>query len=65
MVYKELENIVRAWQDIQTLRIAVVKTNSVALPFWHKQGFEENGEIKPWVQEQLKTEVIILTKRLQ
>lgn len=63
-VYQATEQMIRLWPETKKIRLGVVRTNAVALPFWHKQGFVENGEVKPWNQDDLKTEVIILTKDL-
>lgn len=42
-----IETLALTWPGIDTLRIAVVRTNADALVFWRKVGFAETGEIKP------------------
>ena len=45
--FDHIKALARAWPDIDTLRVAVVRNNVVALGFWRKVGFVETGEIKP------------------
>lgn len=42
-----IEALARSWPGIDRLRVAVVRTNAVALHFWRKVGFVDTGEIKP------------------
>jgi ribosomal protein S18 acetylase RimI-like enzyme len=42
---QEIERwIVSTWPETHTLRIGVIETNSGALEFWKKLGFEDTGE---------------------
>jgi RimJ/RimL family protein N-acetyltransferase len=45
------------------LRLAVVATNPV-LGFWHKMGFDETGETRPYTGERVTGTVHLLEKRL-
>ena len=39
-----IEQYVREWHCVDTIRIAVVDCNTRALSFWHRNGFVETGE---------------------
>lgn len=45
------------------LRLAVVATNP-ALRFWHRMGFRETGEVKPYAGERVTSTVLLLEKTL-
>ena len=46
---RALEDEVRArWPWVRRLRLSVVRTNDQVLGFWHRMGFTETGEVRPW-----------------
>lgn len=62
--YEAIEARVRQWPQIKVMRAAVVATNAGVLPFWHRMGFRQTGEVKPYRYDKVVSEVMILTKRL-
>ena len=42
--YDLLEQVIRRWPGIDSIRIGVISTNAQALGFWRKRGFIETGE---------------------
>ena len=42
--YGLLEDVIRGWPGMRSVRIGVNELNAPAFPFWHKMGFRENGE---------------------
>jgi GNAT superfamily N-acetyltransferase len=63
--YQLVEEKVRRWPEIDTLRISVVRSNVAVLPFWRRMGFAETGEVRPYVYDKVVSESIILTKSLR
>lgn len=51
-----------AWSGLRRWRISVVRTNERALAFWHRMGYVETGEIKPYRYGHVESEAIILTR---
>ena len=49
----------------QKIRLAVIATNREVLPFWERQGFRCTGEIKPWRQEKIASEAILMEKQVR
>jgi GNAT superfamily N-acetyltransferase len=63
--YLAVEGKVRRWPEIDMLRISVVRSNAVTLPFWRRMGFAETGEVvHPYVYGQLASESVVLAKPL-
>jgi len=58
-----IEEAVRAWPEITTLRIGVLASNPGALAFWRRSGYRETGEIKP-ATPPFVAETIVLEKPL-
>ncbi len=61
---EELQALARTWPEITTLRLAVVATNAVVLPFWTRTGFDDTGQRHPYRQGDHVSESLILTKPL-
>jgi RimJ/RimL family protein N-acetyltransferase len=57
-----VEQAIRAWPEIERLRIGVVAVNEGALAFWRKLGYRETGETK--ANPQFVREVVVLEKPL-
>jgi len=64
VAYQSLEATIRTWQEIKRLRLGVVRTNEIVLPFWKKMGFCLTGEVKPYQYDKLQSETLILEKYL-
>ncbi|RYZ75149.1 MAG: GNAT family N-acetyltransferase, partial [Proteobacteria bacterium] len=60
-----LEDQLHQYPQIQKIRIGVVETNSEVLSFWKKQGVAEIGERKPYVNGDVRSEVLVLEKFLR
>ena len=53
------------WPEVRTMRLAVVDTNAeVATGFWHRQGFEATGEVRPYRYDKLESSVRLYEKQL-
>jgi GNAT superfamily N-acetyltransferase len=63
--YAAVEEQVRSWPEIRSLRAAVVATNSAVLPFWERMGFSATGEVRPYRHDKLTSQSIVLTKSLK
>jgi ribosomal protein S18 acetylase RimI-like enzyme len=63
--FRIAESEVRAWTEIQKIRLAVIATNREVLPFWERRGFRRTGEIKPWRQEKIASEAILMEKQVR
>lgn len=63
-VYELVEAKVRRWPEIDMIRIPVVRTNDIVLPFWRRMGFAETGEVQPYENDDIVSESIILAKSL-
>jgi ribosomal protein S18 acetylase RimI-like enzyme len=55
---------VTATRRARRLRISVVPTNDQVLGFWHRMGFTETGEVRPWRYDKLESESILMDKLL-
>jgi ribosomal protein S18 acetylase RimI-like enzyme len=62
--YAEVERRVRAWGGFARLRLSVARTNLQVLPFWHKLGFRETGEVKPFRAGTVESEGLLMEKHL-
>ncbi len=58
-----IEDAIRTWPEITTLRIGVLASNPGALAFWRRSGYRETGEIKP-ATPPFVAETIVLEKPL-
>jgi diamine N-acetyltransferase len=58
-----VEQAIGPWEEIATVRIAVVASNPDAIAFWHRLGFRETGEVRaaapPFVAD-----IVVLEKPL-
>lgn len=57
-----IEDIVRSWEGMESLRVGVIETNTQAHAFWRKMGFRETGERRK--SDEFIAETIILEKPL-
>lgn len=65
LAFRQMEAIVKGWPEIDTLRIGVVRTNGLVLPFWQKMGFRETGELRPYENGACRSETVVLEKSLR
>lgn len=63
--YEVLESSILNWPEIKTVRIGVVATNSIVIPFWKKMGFMDTGIRKPYRYDQLESEHWIFEKTIK
>jgi ribosomal protein S18 acetylase RimI-like enzyme len=61
-VCMQVEEMVRSWPGMATMRIGVISTNEPAFPFWHKMGYLETGERKRDMS--FIADIVILEKSL-
>jgi diamine N-acetyltransferase len=59
---RKIEELVRSWEGMESLRIGVIETNVTAFAFWKKMGFIETGERKK--ADEFIADTIILEKPL-
>jgi RimJ/RimL family protein N-acetyltransferase len=62
--YRNLEEMICGWGNISKIRLGVLATNDIVLPFWEKMGYIERGGRKPYKNKNIKTKVIILEKTI-
>jgi ribosomal protein S18 acetylase RimI-like enzyme len=60
LAYKAIEEIACAWAGVRKIRIGVVMTNKVVLPFWESIGFRETGERRPYREHGIASETVVL-----
>ncbi len=63
-VYQAIEAVVRTWPGTRKVRIGVIATNSIVLPFWRSLGFRETGVRRPYQDNGIVSETIVLEKEL-
>ena len=63
--YSLVEQVVRGWPEIRSIRIGVVETNSKVLPYWQRMGFVATGEVKPYVEGAVTSRVLALERALE
>jgi RimJ/RimL family protein N-acetyltransferase len=59
-----VEEKIRAWPEIRTIRIGVVESNEQVLGFWKKMGFKDTGARRPYEQGNVRSQTIVLEKPL-
>lgn len=63
--YRQLEaRVTQHWAEVNVLRLSVLESNNIVMPFWRKMGFVETGERKPYESGTFKTEHILFEKAL-
>jgi ribosomal protein S18 acetylase RimI-like enzyme len=62
LAYRRLEEMIAAWESMESIRIGVIETNLPAFDFWHRMGFVETGERSR--SDQYIGDTVILEKRL-
>jgi len=63
--YNAIEQLVLSWNGFQKIRIGVVATNGIALPFWKSLGFVESGTRRPHEDNGVVSETIVLEKAIR
>jgi RimJ/RimL family protein N-acetyltransferase len=49
-----------AWPEVKKIRIGIVKTNSEVIPFWLAMGFTDTGLRKPYQENAVKSEIVVM-----
>ena len=62
--YRLLEAFIRGWKSCERVRIGVVRTNEQVTPFWTQLGFTPTGEVRPYRDGAVASEVVVFEKRL-
>lgn len=62
--YFLIEQVVRQWPEIRSVRIGVVETNAKVLPFWLRMGFTATGETQPYTEGSVTSRVLTLERAL-
>jgi ribosomal protein S18 acetylase RimI-like enzyme len=59
-----VEQHAREHEGCTRVRLGVVASNASALGFWDAMGYERTGEIRPWAEGTVKSEVIVFEKAI-
>ncbi len=62
--YHAVEEKVRRWPEIDTIRVGAVRSTDAALPFWLRMGFARTGEVYADIDDQPVPGSIALAKPL-
>lgn len=62
--YLLIEEVVRRWGTCHKVRIGVIMTNDIVLPFWKSVGFVDEGLRRPYRSGTVESEYAILEKPL-
>lgn len=60
--YQAAENIAMSWPGVQKMRIGVVQANDIVFPFWQSLGFVETGVRRPYEDNGVISENVVLEK---
>ncbi|MBU1627515.1 GNAT family N-acetyltransferase [bacterium] len=60
--YKNVEEYVREWKGCKKIRIGILLTNNVVIPFWEKMGYLDTGKRIPYEYGNVKSEVLLFEK---
>lgn len=60
--YEAIEETLRSWLGMRKVRIGVVGANDIVLPFWRSLGFVETGVRRPYNDNGVVSENIVLEK---
>ncbi|MFL5813839.1 MAG: GNAT family N-acetyltransferase [Bdellovibrionia bacterium] len=63
--YEALEKVIRSWPEMRKVRIGVIEANGIVLPFWKSLGFVETGVRRPYEDNGVVSENIVLEKSLK
>lgn len=61
---RAVEELVLSWGTCDRIRIGVVRTNAQALPFWEALGYVPTGELRPYEEGAVRSEVVVMEKRI-
>lgn len=62
--YHAVEEKMRRWPEIDTIRVCAVRSNDAALPFWLQMGFVRTDEVRAEIDNKPVSESIVLAKPL-
>lgn len=63
--YKAIEDYIVSWPECTVVRIGVLQTNDIVLPFWNRLGFVETGETDLYEEGAVRTRSIVLEKTIR
>ncbi len=61
---RAVEDLVVSWGTCDRIRIGVVRTNAQALVFWEAVGYSATGEMRPYDEGAVRSEVVVMEKRI-
>lgn len=62
LAYEALERLALSWAGTRKVRIGVIGTNGLVLPFWKSLGFVETGVRRPYEDNGVISENIVLER---
>lgn len=65
VAYQKIEEFAMGWPEIETMRLAVLGTNQIVVPFWRKLKFIDTGIRKPYEDGPVKSEQMVFEKRIR
>lgn len=63
-VFQAVEKIVISWPGMRKVRIGVIQANDIVFPFWRSLGFIETGVRRPYQDNGVISENIVLEKTI-
>ncbi|MGE3607963.1 MAG: GNAT family N-acetyltransferase [Bacteriovoracaceae bacterium] len=64
LAYLQLEEYLKRFRSISTIRLSVVESNNEVLAFWEKMGFQRTGEVRPYSNMQIQSNSFIMEKKI-
>lgn len=61
---RAVEGLVSSWGTCDRIRVGVVRTNAPALAFWEAVGYSATGELRPYEEGAVRSEVVVMEKRI-
>ena len=59
-----VEDLILSWGTCDRVRIGVVRANAQALVFWEAVGYSATGELRPYEEGAVRSEVVVMEKRI-
>lgn len=63
-VVHAVEDLVTSWGTCDRIRIGIVRANAPAFAFWEAVGYSATGELRPWEEGAVCSEIVVMEKRL-
>jgi len=61
---RAMEDLILSWGTCDRIRIGVVRANAQALAFWEAVGYSATGELRPYEEGAVRSEVVVMEKRI-